>query len=55
MKDVLTKTLVTIKQYIFVYSDSGRKKRFTSFMNWHVYIHHSNVVLFLLRMLCACD
>jgi len=26
MKDVLTKTLVTIKQYIFVYSDFGRKE-----------------------------
>jgi hypothetical protein len=26
MKDVLTKTLVTIKQYIFVSSDFGRKE-----------------------------
>jgi len=26
MKDILTKTLVTIKQYIFVYSDFGRKE-----------------------------
>jgi hypothetical protein len=26
MKDVLTKTLVAIKQYIFVYSDFGRKE-----------------------------
>lgn len=26
MKDILTKTLVTIKQYISVYSDFGKKK-----------------------------